>query len=386
MKITVQFLTLFDVLAILILVISTRNNQVLKRGDNMLTERQLMILKEIIRLFTESGQPVGSKKLMSELPMHVSSATIRNDMADLENVGLIEKTHSSSGRVPSMKGYRYYLDHLIQPAVLNPMDVATVQQSFGRHYHKIDEIVSQSANILSNLTSYTAITLGPEMAAIRLTGFRLVPLGNHQVMAIIVTSAGTVDNQVFTIPNAISGDELEKAIRVVNDHLIGLPLTVVSQKLKIEVPALLMQYMGSPGGFLNIFDDVLKQASQERLYVGGQSNLLNFSELTDVSQLKSIYNIINQSDDLAKLLELSPGEANSQVQVRLGNEMTNDLLKNYSLMTVNYDVGEHGQGLIALLGPTSMPYSRMIGLLDLFREELAKKLIDYYADFDDNQS
>ena len=103
MKITVQFLTLFDVLAILILVISTRNNQVLKRGDNMLTERQLMILKEIIRLFTESGQPVGSKKLMSELPMHVSSATIRNDMADLENVGLIEKTHSSSGRVPSMK-------------------------------------------------------------------------------------------------------------------------------------------------------------------------------------------------------------------------------------------------------------------------------------------
>lgn len=98
----------------------------------MLTERQLMILKEIIRLFTESGQPVGSKKLMAELPVHVSSATIRNDMADLESVGLIEKTHSSSGRVPSMQGYRYYLDHLMQPATLNPVDVATVQQSFGQ--------------------------------------------------------------------------------------------------------------------------------------------------------------------------------------------------------------------------------------------------------------
>ncbi len=205
----------------------------------MLTERQLMILKEIIRLFTESGQPVGSKKLMAELPVHVSSATIRNDMADLESVGLIEKTHSSSGRVPSMQGYRYYLDHLMQPATLNPVDVATVQQSFGQHYHKIDEIVSQSANILSNLTSYTAIALGPEVAEIRLTGFRLVPLSNHQVMAIIVTSAGTVDNQVFTIPQAISGDELEKAIRIINDHLIGLPLTVVSQKLKTDVPALL---------------------------------------------------------------------------------------------------------------------------------------------------
>lgn len=352
----------------------------------MLTERQLMILKAIIRLFTESGQPVGSKKLMAELPVHVSSATIRNDMADLENVGLIEKTHSSSGRVPSMKGYRYYLDHLIQPATLNPMDVATVQQSFGRRYHKIDEIVSQSANILSNLTSYTAITLGPEVAEIRLTGFRLVPLNNHQVMAIIVTSAGTVDNQVFSISQNISGDELEKAIRIINEHLIGLPLTEVSQKLKTEVPALLTQYMSSPSGFLNIFDDVLKQATQERLYVGGQLNLLNFSQFADVEQLKSIYNIINQSDDLAKLLELSPGSANNQVQVRLGDEMTNDLLKNYSLMTVNYDVGEHGQGLIALLGPTSMPYSRMIGLLDVFREELARKLIDYYADFDDNQT
>ena len=381
-----RFLTLFDVLAILIIVISTHDIQVLKRGDDMLTERQLMILKEIIRLFTESGQPVGSKKLMAELPVHVSSATIRNDMADLESVGLIEKTHSSSGRVPSMQGYRYYLDHLMQPATLNPVDVATVQQSFGQHYHKIDEIVSQSANILSNLTSYTAITLGPEVAEIRLTGFRLVPLSNHQVMAIIVTSAGTVDNQVFTIPQAISGDKLEKAIRIINDHLIGLPLTVVSQKLKTDVPALLAQYMASPTGFLDIFDDVLKKASQERLFVGGQMNLLNFSEFSDVTQLKSLYNMINRSDDLAKLLDLSPGGANSQVQVRLGTEMANDLLKHYSLMTVNYDVGEHGQGVIALLGPTSMPYSRMIGLLDLFREELAKKLIDYYANFDDDQS
>ncbi|WP_347071714.1 heat-inducible transcriptional repressor HrcA, partial [Lacticaseibacillus paracasei] len=224
----------------------------------MLTKRQLLVLKEIIRLFTESGQPVGSKTLMQELPVHVSSATIRNDMAALEDAGLITKTHSSSGRVPSTQGYRYYLDHLVEPVRVSRHDLATIKQELGQRYSKMDEIVAQSAQILSNLTSYTAISLGPEVNNIKLTGFRLVPLGNHQVMAILVTNNGNVENQVFTVPPSISSDELEKAIRIVNDQLVGLPLVQVAQRLRTDVPSMLMQYLTSPDGFLDIFGNVLK--------------------------------------------------------------------------------------------------------------------------------
>ncbi|WP_125704305.1 heat-inducible transcriptional repressor HrcA [Lacticaseibacillus daqingensis] len=346
----------------------------------MLTKRQLLVLKEIIRLFTESGQPVGSKTLMEELPIHVSSATIRNDMAALEEQGLITKTHSSSGRVPSTRGYRYYLDNLVEPAAATPNEIAAIQQGFGGHFYKIDEIVAQSARILSNLTSYTAISLGPEVANIRLTGFRMVPLGNHQVMAILVTSNGNVENQLFTLPPEVDSGEVEKAIRIINDQLVGLPLGQVAQKLQADVPAVLFKYMTSPNGFLDIFGNVLQKAAAERFYVGGRLNLMDYVEDGDVGQIKRLLAMMEPEQGAINQL-LNPAMV-SDLQVRLGSELTPDALANLSVITAKYSVGEHGTGMIALIGPTQMPYSKMIGLLTTFREELAKRLTNYYTHFD----
>lgn len=341
----------------------------------MLTKRQLLILKEIVRLYTETGQPVGSKKLLEQLPIHISSATIRNEMVHLEDQGLLEKTHLSSGRIPSLRGYRYYLDHLVEPSSIDANDLAVIETSFDQSYHEIDQIVAQSAKILSSLTNYTAISLGPEIKDLKLTGFRLVPLNDDQVMAILVTDNGTVENQIFSIPKGLDGDSLEKIIRIINDQLVGLPLMEVVKKLHYEIPQLLTKYMITPKGFLDIFGGVLKKAAQERYYVGGKMNLINTSTLKDVDQLKALYSLIDQNQDLGKIIG---APADQPIEVRLGDELTNDLLKNFSVITATYNVNEHGRGMIALLGPTSMPYSRMIGLLDVFREELAKKITDYY--------
>lgn len=346
----------------------------------MLTKRQLLVLKEIIRSFTESGQPVGSKTLMAELPIHVSSATIRNDMAALEEQGLIKKTHSSSGRVPSTKGYRFYLDNLVEPTAVSANEIAAIQQGFGGHFYKIDEIVAQSARILSNLTSYTAITLGPEVTNLKLTGFRMVPLGNHQVMAILVTSNGSVESQLFTLQPEVDSDGVEKAIRIINDELVGLSLGEVAQKLQTEVPAVLFKYMTSPDGFLDIFGNVLKKAAAERFYVGGRLNLMDYLGDNDVDQLKRLLAMMDSEQGNVNAL-LGPLH-DSHIKVKLGSELTPDVLANLSLLTANYSVGEHGTGMIALIGPTQMPYSKMIGLLDAFREELAKRLTDYYSHFD----
>lgn len=350
----------------------------------MLTERQLLVLKAIIRLFTETGQPVGSKTLMAALPIKVSSATIRNDMAHLEEEHLIAKTHSSSGRVPTITGYRYYLDHLIKPTA-SPVDVATIKHSFDGNYHKLDEIVAQSANILSNLTSYTAIALGPNAAEARLTGFRLVPLGDQQVMAIIVTNAGTIENQVFALPPDVSGDEIEKVIRVINDQLVGLPITEVNQKLNNgKLKQIFMKYIASPEGFVDVFDDILTRLVHQRYYVGGRMNLLNYADHTDLSQLRSLYNVLDHDQGITNLLrdDQEDIDQHSDIHVHLGSKMTNDWWNNYSLITASYDVGKHGQGMVALLGPTKMPYSRIIGLLDALRGELAKRLNDYYMHLD----
>ncbi|MCD2257378.1 heat-inducible transcriptional repressor HrcA [Agrilactobacillus fermenti] len=350
----------------------------------MLTQRQALILKNIIRIFTETGQPVGSKHLMDELPIKVSSATIRNDMAKLEDMGLLDKMHSSSGRIPSTSGYRYYLDHLLEPSGVSQSDLAVIQQTFNKQYQMIDDIVEQSAMILSTLTSYTAISLGPDVSDIRLDGFRMVPLGNHQIMAILVTSTGSIQNQIFQLPASVAGEDLEKAVRIINDQLVGQPLSTVAKRIRTDVPQMLMKYVTTPNGFLDIFGNVLKQAESDRFYVGGRLNLLDFAN-NDVASLKSLYHLFEKNDDLAQLLRMPDIERDKdgKIIVRLGNELHPQTLHNYSLITATYDVHDHGRGVIALLGPTTMPYSRIIGLLDLIREELARRLTDYYSNFDD---
>lgn len=357
-------------------------NSAKKEDGIMLSQRQDAILREVVRIFTDTGQPVGSKTLMNELPFHVSSATIRNEMAMLEEVGYLEKTHLSSGRIPSAMGYRYYLDYLVQPTSV-PQDIAQrIDDDFGKTYHQIDDIIEQSAKILSHLTSYTAITLGPESNSILLTGFRIVPLNSHQLMAIIVTSDNNVENNIYTVDDDFDTSMIEKIVNIVNDKLVGQPLPRVIKMLHSDVPAILSEYMYSTDGLLDMMDQLFKKASSEKYYVDGQLNLLNYANNNDLSQVQSLFSIINQSTDLRKLID--PSITDDDIKVRLGSELGTDALKNYSIITANYDVGHHGKGVIALLGPTTMHYSQLIGLLGEFRVELAKRLIDYYSRYDDS--
>ncbi|WP_122646907.1 heat-inducible transcriptional repressor HrcA [Enterococcus mediterraneensis] len=343
----------------------------------MLTQRQQDILRLIIQNYTQTGQPVGSKKLMEE-GINASSATIRNEMKALEEYGFLQKTHSSSGRVPSMNGYRYYVDFLLTPAQVEQTDMQMIRQSFGREFHEINEIIQQSADILSSLTSYTALSLGPDMKERRLTGFRIVPLNERQIIALIVTDKGNVESQVFTIPRTVSGEDLEKMVRIINDKLIGESLITVYHRLRTEIPMILHKYFQTTEGILDLFDSLLGNAFEEKIFVGGRMNVLDFGPTTDVDQFKTIYSFMKDPEELTQLLVPS----DEDIRIRIGNELGIELLQNMSLVQANYEITGHGQGTIALLGPTNMPYSKMFALIDVFRRELASKLAEYYRSLD----
>lgn len=343
----------------------------------MLTPRQQMILHLIIQNYTNTGQPTGSKRLMED-GVEASSATIRNEMKALEVAGFLLKTHSSSGRVPSIQGYRYYVDHLLKPSQVGPTELQTIRHSFGKDFHEINEIIQQSATILSNLTSYTALSLGPDVKERKLTGFRIVPLNARQIIAIIVTDKGNVENQVFTLPASLSGEDLEKMIRIINDKLIGEPLMTVYHRLRTEIPMILHKYFQTTDGIVDLFDAMLSHIFEEKIFVGGRMNLLDFEPTQDVSQFKSMYSFMKNADQLTQLL----APRDQSIQIRIGSELGNDLLQNMSLIQASYEIEGHGQGTIALLGPSSMPYSRMFGLMDVFRSELASKLAEYYRTLD----
>lgn len=346
----------------------------------MLTERQELILKTIIKDFTQNQEPVGSKTVMNQLPIKVSSATIRNEMATLEDNGLIEKTHSSSGRVPSTEGYRYYLDHLVEPLELPKSVYDKIVYQLDRPFHQVNEIVQEAAKILSDLTNYTAFAEGPENHGVTVTGFRIVPLSSRQVMAILITSDGNVQNQVYALPHHIHGEEIEKAVRLINDNLVGRTLKEITPAL---LESLTSKHLvsGHATELIDLLQDVVKNAASEQMYVDGQLNLLNNTTGENVRDIRSLYELMGQDSWVSNLMSCGSDGDEFPIQVRLGSEMPNDLLKNYSLLTAEYNVGDHGKGTIALLGPTNMPYSQMIGLMDYFRNELAKKLLDYYGRF-----
>lgn len=339
----------------------------------VLSERQLNILHMLVKIYTETGVPVSSKTLMNH-GINASSATIRNDLAKLEEFELIQKMHSSSGRVPSIKGYRFYVDHLMTPVEMTNHEVIKIRQMLNQRYNATNEIIEQSAKILSELTSYTAFSLGPEVKERKLTGFRIVPLNRNQLIAIIVTDQGYVESQVFSIPSDISSEDIEKMIRIINDRLVGENLLTVYHKLRTEIPLVLQKYFSNSSNVLYLFEEVFNQAFDDQIYISGGMNLLNSEVLTDVAEFKSIYSLISDSDKLTEILLPDT----TGIDIKIGDEIENELLLNMSLITASYEVPEHGKGVIALLGPTSMSYSKLLGLVNVFKDELSGHLDSYY--------
>lgn len=338
----------------------------------MLTERQLKILQLVVRLYTEQHEPVGSKTLLSQANLPFSSATIRNEMMRLEELGFLEKTHSSSGRVPSVSGYRFYVDNLLPALDLTQHEIVDMKQAFRQRSQQINDIVDMSAKMLSSLTNYTTIVLGPETTKSKLTGFRLVPISGQQVMAILVTDKGVVENQLFTLPQGVSPDDIEKVIGILNQELIGLDLSQVYDKLQRDIPSVIQQNLNVKFDILPILQSLMMRLEAERLFIAGKNNLIDYYE-NDRTHLKHVYDMLENANALYELM--TPNQKG--VDIKFGSELKHESFKDLSVVTTTYETN-NGTGIIALVGPTNMSYSRVVGLMNAMSEELRDSINDYF--------
>lgn len=342
----------------------------------MLTERQLLIFRAIIDHFTWTIQPVGSKNLIKEKNLPYSSATIRNEMGVLEEHGLIEKTHSSSGRIPSEKGYRFYVDYLSQPRRLSSEDKQSIHSLFSSDYVEIEQLIQKSAQMLSNLTQYTSILLGPATAVNRLSGFRIVPINNHQAMLILITDQGHVDNHLVAIPEDISFGDLEKMVELLSERLIGTPVEQLRSRIPMEVADLIDKHLASQDKLLHLLDNPLRQFTQNKVYFGGKTNMLHQPEFHDVNKIRDFLSLLEEEDNIYELFRDIP----DNLQVKIGREINNHLMDDCSIITATYKVDGERVGGIVLLGPTHMEYSRMMGLVDVFSRDLTSVLTKLYLE------
>jgi heat-inducible transcriptional repressor len=340
----------------------------------VLTDRQLLILQVIVDDFIRSAQPVGSRSLSKKEEISFSSATIRNEMADLEELGFIEKTHTSSGRVPSEKGYRYYVDHLIAPQNLDKKDIHSIKSIFAERIYELEKIVQKSAKILSELTNYTSIVLGPAVSINKLRKIQIVPLNTDTAIAIIVTDTGHVENRMFKFPASMDVGELEKLVNILNERLVGVPLTDLNDKIFREVASLLRQHIQHFDIMLHALADTFKMPTNEKLFFGGKTNMLSQPEFHDVNKIRNLLKMMDQEDGVYELISKNP----TGINVKIGRENNNSAMENCSLITATYSVGFEKLGTIAILGPTRMEYSRVIGLLDVISKDLSTVLTKLY--------
>ncbi|MCF6514956.1 heat-inducible transcription repressor HrcA [Lactobacillus sp. S2-2] len=344
----------------------------------MLTDRQNYVLQCIVDVYAKTGDPVGSKALVNELPINVSSATIRNEMAHLEDLGLLMKPYSSSGRVPSIDGYRYYVENLVEPVSLNNSERQAIRATLSGRFQQIDDIVQKSANILSKITNYTAVTLTPEQSSNNyVIGVKLVYLDQKQIMVILVMNTGQIASQPFRIGEEDNQFDLNVLIDYLNRELVGFSLNEVINKLRNEVINNISNYMNNPDDLINTIDQIANRLITTHLFVSGRVNLLDMA--TDIDEIKLLYAMFDSdaNSDIAEILDNSSKE----ISVQIGPNVKGGLLKNYSIIAGTYNVGKYSKGKIAIIGPMSMNYPKILGLVEAFKKELENQISVYFQNY-----
>ena len=327
----------------------------------MLSARQKELLKLIVEDYIKTARPISSNSLCKIL--NCSSATIRNEMALLEEIGLIEKTHISSGRIPSEKGYRYYVDNIMKPKELTGEDVLKLQQVFQNKSLVLTDAISKSMEIISEITNYTAVILGSTSADNRLTKVEVVPVSDNQLVAIVITDKGHVQHKNIMLQESVALEEVKQTVDLINKLVVGVPIDEVSITLEYQVKPIIANYVKQHevlyNAFYNAFSDF---ANASNVQMSGKKNILMQPEFDNTEKIKQI---LDKFDD--KKIINSIKEDDNGINIYIGSE--NDIDEDLTVVKTKYN-NNGEERTIALIGPKRMEYDHVVTLLNYIKENL----------------
>ena len=334
-------------------------------------DRKYRILQAIIDDYILTALPVGSRTISRKYEQKLSSATIRNEMSDLEELGYLDSPHTSAGRIPSYKAYRLYVDQMLTPAALTAEEKAFIGQCFDRRAHQVEELSMRIAKALSSMTHYTtAVMTSSPRSEQELSHLQLVPVSDRRALLILVTRSGSVRQSVLELRSSIEPDELYTVSRILSQWLSGVRLS--------ELPARLAELAGrGPGGVDAVVQAMSEQQPEEAasdvstLVVGGRSNLLNFPEYSDVDKARSLLSVLETREKVVSLLS-NRGEM--EISVRIGPETGMEETKDCSIVSASYRMSDGRVNTIGLIGPTRMQYGRVLAVLGQVGRSLTELL------------
>ena len=317
----------------------------------------------IIREYVKNVTPVGSKLICNEL--NCSSATVRNEMSVLENLGYLEKTHIYSGRIPSEHGYRYYVDNLMKPKEMTGEDMLKLQTIFNNNKLEINDCLKKSLEIISELTDYTSVVLGSNSSTNKLKKVEVLPLDSDKLIAIIITDKGHIEHKQIRI-EGVSLEDISKSTELINKLIVGTPINEVKEKLEFEVKPVINRYVKQHETIYNAFYDVFNDfVMKSDVSFVGRNKILNQPEFNNVEKIKKIFNKLDD-DTLIRSTSLDDKDIN----IYIGNESNVD--EDVTIIKTKYQT-EDDEGVIAIIGPKRMEYSKVVSLLNYIKENLDKK-------------
>lgn len=339
-----------------------------------LTERQEKILYAVIQNYLETGEPVGSRTISKYTDLNLSSATIRNEMSDLEELGYIVQPHTSAGRIPSDKGYRFYVDRLISE---KDQEITDMQELMLQKTEKMEKVLKQVVRYLATSTEYATMISAPSVIRNRVKFVQLSAVDENQVLSVVVMDGNIVRNKMIEVENPLDAETLLKLNMLLNTNLNGLTVEEINLGLITKLKEQAGIHEDIIAQVLNTVADTIQQDGDLEIYTSGATNIFKYPELADSQRASELISAFEEKDALYELIsdvEAAGSETGTDIQVYIGNESPIATMKDCSVVTATYELDEGVKGTIGIIGPKRMDYKKVMHNLKHLKKELDSML------------
>jgi len=336
-----------------------------------LTERKKKILRAVVECYIQSAEPIGSKALADLAQLNVSSATIRNELADLTEAGYLEQPHTSAGRIPSPKGYRLYVNELMEEQRLSLEETKQINEALHLKMQELDKVIDQAGRMVSTLTNYPAFALAGNARGTTIRRFDLILVDANSFIVVVMTDNNLVKNKLFRLPTSLSEPQLQLLTTLLNTAFVGKTLA----QLTPELMQVAEHAAGSSYGLISLVVsfamEVLDSLENSAIYTAGTSHILEQPEYQDVGKAQRLMSYLSEDQALAQALAL-PAMDDDNTKILIGPENVADELKDTSVVLASYDIGDGMKGVIGVVGPTRMDYAKVAAKLSYVADSLSK--------------
>ncbi|MCR4567180.1 MAG: heat-inducible transcriptional repressor HrcA [Pseudobutyrivibrio sp.] len=340
-------------------------------ADTELDERKVKILNAIIKNYLETGEPVGSRTISKYTDLNLSSATIRNEMSDLEDLGYIVQPHTSAGRIPSDKGYRFYVNNLI---AAKDKEVSDMQEWMIEKTEKMESLLKNVAKVLATNTQYATMISAPSVVSNRLKFVQLSAVDEHQVLSVVVMDGNIVKNKIINVEKPLDNETMLKLNMLLNTNLNGLTVDQINLALITKLKEQAGIHDEIIAQVLDTVAETITQDEDLQVYTSGATNIFKYPELADSKKASELLTTFEEKQSLVELLNESLDEDGTGIQVYIGDETPISTMKDCSVVTATYELGDGVKGTIGIVGPKRMDYENVVDNIKSLKGQLDKLL------------